>query len=254
MSLFPIQYQCDSCGKKPKNPTSMLCTCGGEYHSDINIGVPATTFEPHYCETIKQHVSSWSDQEKKAKAFRSVDHPEGFTLLQANTKYMKQLKKTYANREDIKAEQFAKDGFKYPKGKNAYLDPQKNTFVDKHTKQPLDSKQYSIPTKPLRISDKVKLKTAAIIVGFMLIASSSFAKIDGVPYVTLTVNGQNYEVPIHTPDFTIPDAKLIMDMLDGDKNSRKIFLEGRKEKLLFIGDGEKIRWLHVTEDKEWVQE
>lgn len=250
--MFKINYQCQSCGDYPKNPKSMICRCGGELRSDINVGVPATTFEPHFCPTIKQYVNSWSDQEKKAKAFRSPDHPEGFTLLQGNKSYMSHLKKVYKNREEIKATQYAKDGLKYPKGKDAYFHPQENRFVNKTSKQPLDSKRYSIPTKPLRISEKVKLKTAAVIVGFMLIASHCYAKIEGVPTVILKVKGVDYEVPIHRPDFTEPQAKIVMDMLDGDKNSRKIFLGTQKERIFFIGDGEKIRWLHVTKKDEWV--
>lgn len=250
MSLFPIKYTCDSCGKVPRNPNTMLCICGGEFRANVNIGVPATTFEPHFCPTLRQHVTSWKDQEKKAKAFRSADHPEGFVLLQDNKKYIRQLKQTHKNREDIIADTYKKDGIKYPKGKQVNFDEQKGRFIDRTSKEPISNKRYSLPSKPLRVSEKVKV--AAVFIGFMFLASSAFAKIPGVPYVTLTVKGVNYEVPIHRPDFTEPQAKIVLDMLDGDKNSRKLFLGGQKERIFFIGD-DKPRWLHVTQKDEWVE-
>lgn len=253
MGLFPLEYECQSCGHKTDSSkmNAMVCECGGNFRNTNHIGVPATTFDAGWCPTLKQYVHSWSDQEKKAKAFRSADHPEGFTLLQGNKKYMKHLKNVYKNREDVKAEQYGKDGIKYPKGKEVYFHPQENRFIDKKTKAPIETKRYSVPTKPTRISEKI-ITAAVFMIGISLAASTASAKIENVPYVTLEVKGVSYEVPIHAPDFYEPDAKLVMDVLDGDKNARKVFLRGKKERIFFIGDGEKIRWLHVTEKNEWV--
>lgn len=254
---FPVfDYICYECGteKDSSNMESFVCECGGQMRLRNSIGLIGTTvgFDPHFCPTLKQHVNSWADQEKKAKAFRSADHPEGFTLLQANKPYMNHLKKVYKNREDVKASQYAKDGIKYPKGKQVYFDEPNGRFVNKFSKEPIDSKRYSVPSKPLRVSEKVKLKAVAMILGFMLIASTGFCKIDGVHYVEIKVKGVSYEVPIYKPDFTELNAKLILDALDGDKNARKIVLQGKTQRTLFIGDGDHIRWLHITENDEWV--
>lgn len=249
-----IQYLCDSCGQKMSDDhRSMMCGCGGTFrNNDMRFLNRPSCFEPHYCDVIKQYVTSWKDQERKAAAFRSDGHPEGLRLLQENTRYMKKLKHVYKHREDIKHQQYAKDGIKYPKGKPVKFDDTVGGFVNKFTHEPINTKKHSVPAVPLRISSK--LKTAAILVGFLLCSSWAFARIEGVPYVPLTVNGVTYDVPIHEPDFTEPKAKIVMDMLDGDKNSRKIFLQGKPKRLLFIGDGDKVRWLYVTEDKEWVVE
>lgn len=250
-----IRYQCDKCGNEmPQDWRSMMCSCGGTFRTEFaRYAGYCSQFEPHFCPTLKTWVSSWKDQERKAAAFRSEDHPEGFTLLQANKKYVNHLKNVRKNAEDIKAQQYAKDGIKYPKGKPVKFDEHKQTFVNKHTHEPITTKRYSTPHVPLRTSSKL-VKKAALVVGFLLCASCSFAKIDGVPYITLTVNGSNYEVPIHQPDFTEEKAKIVLDMLDGDKNARKIFLQGKDQRVFFIGDGEKVRWLYVTKDKEWVKE
>lgn len=134
-----FEYNCQGCGDVKTNHEldSMVCKCGGDYRpSDFTV-MQAVPFDAGWCPTLRQYVSSYSDQEKKALAFRSVDHPKGFVMLNNNRKAINQAKSDYKNREEIKKEIYAKKGLNYKPGSKVHFDRVRNTFVPQGT--PLSS-------------------------------------------------------------------------------------------------------------------
>lgn len=85
------------------------------------------------------------------------------------------------------------------------------------------------------------------------LSTSSLAKLEGVPWVQITVNGQTYEIPIYNPDAQ-SDVYLIKKALSGDAVARDILLQGKDERWLFIGDGDVKRWLKLTPSTEEITE
>lgn len=232
----------------PCNHNSMLCSCGGAFKPDGQVFSPQTSFEPYFDETLKTRVSSWNQAERLGKK-------KGLRLTNDRRSWINKCKKTLENREDIIHSVYKKDGFDYPRGKKVHFDEQKRCFVDQVTKQPV-TKSIVPKKKSLRASDGILRKAASLSVLFLLSVAPLYAArpIEGVPYVVLNVNGNEYDVPIHEPDFTKDDAVLIINMLNGDDASRQVFLGGDEKKELFIGDGETIRWLIVTKDNQYVEE
>lgn len=115
----------------------MVCKCGGDYRPSDALVLSHIPFDAGWCPTLRQNVYSYSDQEKKAAAFRSVDHPQGFQMLNENRKAINQAKFDYKHREEKKKEIYAKQGLKYKMGSKVHFDRVKRTFVPQGT--PLSS-------------------------------------------------------------------------------------------------------------------
>lgn len=262
-----ITYLCQECGyKRPKhyrNPThhpegAMLCPCGGQFKGQGNvISMRGTRFEPHFCHTIKQWVGSWSDQEKKAKAFRSPQHPEGFVLVQDNKRFLKECKDTVKNREDIIHKTYSDDGINYKRGSNVNWSDEKGCFVNSQTKEPVGSKKYSVKKASLRVSEKV-VKAVGVILMLLTISSTADATalrdVEGLRWIPVTVNGVTYQVPEHKDEFFGEQVIMWLKAIEGDQHARTYILGGREKAVLFMGDGDRIIWLYMTKDKVWVEE
>ena len=89
-----FSYACSDCGITRSNQelNSMACECGGEFKLSDSIPNASRPFDAGWCPTLKQNVSSWKDQEKKMLSHRSYSHPEGFTPIQDNKKWMNELR------------------------------------------------------------------------------------------------------------------------------------------------------------------
>lgn len=252
-----IVYFCKACGeRKPKAHDGMICACGGDYRPDGALFNRAPSrFEPHYCPTLKKYLTSWTHQEREAKNFRSPKHPEGFVMANDNHKLLKEFKNTHKNREDVISKAYADDGIKYPKGKNVNWSDEHKTFIDRESKEIVGRKVHSIKSKSLRVSDKVR-KVAAMAGAIMLLTtlahSENLHDIDGLRWFDIKVDGITYSVPEHKHEFFGDQVIIWMKAIDGDVYSRKYLLGNKAEVVLFIGDGESIRWLHLTIDKVWV--
>lgn len=112
--MIEFDYSCDSCGDMKTNITmdSFICQCGGQYRLyDTSLGSPQE-FEPHYAPELKQMVYSWKDAEKKAKAYRTPDHPNGLVLTNDNKRFLSEMKHIRRNREDYIQQCYAKGGMK----------------------------------------------------------------------------------------------------------------------------------------------
>ena len=84
-------------------------------------------------------------------------------------------------------------------------------------------------------------------------ASPAHARIDGVPYITLEVNGETFEVPVYNRLVT-QKFYMIKQMLAGDEVARSMLLGTEDEELIFIGDGDTVRWLKITRTSQEVIE
>lgn len=249
-----LEYVCQDCGtrKYASEMKSMLCKCGGDFRADgMLFKTHVSRFEPHYCPTLKKYLTSWAHQEREAKKFRSPRHPEGLVLANDNKKLIKKCKEIVKNREEIIKETYAKDGINYPKGENVNYSDQKGCFVHRGTDVPFKKKAGKIKKHALRISDKVKMKVAALIF-LTLMTGTSYAGLEEIKHIEVKVNGESHFVPIHEPEFTEEKAVLWLKALDGDIYSRRVILGNQKEAYLFMGDGTKVKWLRLTENKEEV--
>lgn len=209
-------------------------------------------FEPHYCPTLKKYLTSWAHQEREAKNFRSERHPEGLVLADGNKKFIKKCKDIVKNREEIIKETYAKDGINYPKGANVNYSDQKGCFVHRGTDIPFKKKAGKPKQHALRVSDKIIRKVAAVFFITLLSSNVYASGLDDVKHIDLKVNGEVHSVPIHLPEFTEEKAMIWLKALDGDKYARRVLLGNNKEVYLFIGDGTRVKWLRMTENKEEV--
>lgn len=93
---WPTDYICLNCQKVPSEAhDSMVCLCGGDIRPDKTIH-SSRPFEAGWCSTLKCEVTSWKDQEKKAREHRSHSHPQGFVMAH-DSKEMKEEMKKWAN-------------------------------------------------------------------------------------------------------------------------------------------------------------
>ena len=263
--MKPINYECWGCGDLQTNYSlevqqfiydtagAFVCRCGGRYKLVDEVGISGSSdgYAAGYDPTLGCYVSSWRDAEKKAKAYRSPQHPEGFVIANGNKPFIKRCKDTLKNREEIIKETYSQDGINYKKGSDSRWSDSKQCFVKNGTQTPISPKMKGRKVTT-RISEKIK---AAVIILMLVASPASANRLEdaGVPFVELQVRGVSYRVPIYKYAFTHEKAETWMRALDGDKYARQVLLGGEKERVLFIGDGETIRWLHLTESDAWVQ-
>lgn len=137
--MINFDYQCLECGDTTdtKRMDSFSCSCGGTYRLLDSMAVHGGTsnFEPHYSPEVKQMVYSWKDAERKGKAFRSPDHPNGFILTQSNRRFINECKNIKRNKEDFIQETYSKGewgrkgGQKYKPGQKKKVDDVTRTFI-----------------------------------------------------------------------------------------------------------------------------
>jgi len=201
------------------------------------------------------HLTSFSQQEREAKKFRSPQHPEGFVMANDNHKFIKNCKNIHKNREDIIEKTYADDGIKYPKGKNVNWSEDKGVFVHRETKEIVGRKVHSVRKGTARISDKIKkaLIILALVSTHITYAHANLKEVEGLRWIPITVNGVTYEVPEHKHEFFGEQVTMWLKAIDGDMYARKYLMAGQEKATLFIGDGEGVKWLYMTEDKVWVE-
>jgi hypothetical protein len=86
------------------------------------------------------------------------------------------------------------------------------------------------------------------------LSTSLYAKLEGVPFIDLTVQGVTYEVPIYNPKVENMFYHLKKAIEYDDKVSREILLGKSEQRIIFIGDGDKVLWLKLTKDGQEVKE
>ena len=75
-------------------------------------------FNAGWCDTLKCYVTSWKDQETKAKNHRSRSHPNGFSMIQDDKKFLNELKQQRKYKEDILKS--IRPGYKFGEAKKKY--------------------------------------------------------------------------------------------------------------------------------------
>ena len=86
----------------------------------------------------------------------------------------------------------------------------------------------------------------------LFLSQFSYA-LEGVPYISLTIEGKTYSVPI--PNSKVEeDFYLLKKATKGDEDAREILLGGKESRWFYIGDVGVIRWLYITKNKMTVKE
>ena len=80
---------------------------------------------------------------------------------------------------------------------------------------------------------------------FLLVTADAYA-VDGVEKAELVINGCSYSFPIGGSERKL-DILLIKKALNGDVESREMLLNGKEERLFYIGDDFPV-WLHIYPD------
>ena len=83
-----------------------------------------------------------------------------------------------------------------------------------------------------------------LILLFLLISNTAYARIEGVEYTFLEVNGITYDLPIGNPDQK-NELFYIKKALKGDKDALDILIGKEEEGVFWIGD-ESPRWLRLS--------
>lgn len=80
----------------------------------------APVFDAYFDPTIEKHVTSYREQEKLGKSFRSKAHPHGLTIRQ-DTKFHRETEYIKKHKEDYLQMQWSKTGHKYKPGSKARM-------------------------------------------------------------------------------------------------------------------------------------
>ena len=97
------------------------------------------------------------------------------------------------------------------------------------------------------------VKSLCVSLFILSLSANAHARLDGVDFIELDVNGTIYEVPLYNAKVE-NRFYMIQKALDGDKSARK-FLLGNKDSITeFVGDGERKLWLTLTRDGQHIEE
>lgn len=92
---------------------------------------------------------------------------------------------------------------------------------------------------------------SVLVIGLFL-SQFSYA-LEGVPYISLEIEGKTYSVPIPSQRVE-EDFYMLKKATKGDDVAREILLGGKNERWFFIGDAGVVRWALITKDKIQVKE
>lgn len=221
--MITFDYLCSNCGDLKNNHelNSMACACGGSFTLYSGPKMQLSNFQPYFCPTLKQMVYSWKDAEKKAREHRSYAHPEGFTLIQENKKWLNELKYIRKHKEDYKAA--TQPGYK--PGQKHYDDQ----APDRHR---AGRRKYFIAASLALLLLSTPLDAAV-------------GAFDNIEFATIEVKGEEIRFPIGNKERK-QEVYYLKKALRGDMEAREVFMGGAKEKFFFVGV-ETPLWLKMTE-------
>ena len=101
-------------------------------------------------------------------------------------------------------------------------------------------------------------KTLAMILRLFVLATGLFLSqysyaLDGVPYISVTIEGKTYSVPIPSTKAE-PEFYMLKKATQGDEVAREILLGGKDERWFFIGDIGIVRWVYITKTEMHIKE
>lgn len=108
---FQIDYQCDRCSNLKTNKTlgSFACVCGGTYIHVSTVHSVPVVFDSYYDPSVGKYLSSYREQERVGRAYRTPQHPEGLSLVNDNKKFLAEMRNIRRHRLDYIKAQHAKD-------------------------------------------------------------------------------------------------------------------------------------------------
>lgn len=227
--MFKVDYYCQNCGDYKTNVEieTMICGCGGDYRPDGALFGQAAIFDSYFDSRFGKEVTSYRQQEKEGKAWKTAEHPDGLMLINDDKKFMKECRHLKKHKEEYRVANMP-----YYKGG--------------------DMKRGYTVDDPERVKLSRRKTFVMAVICYYLLVGVSFA-LDGADYVGLSVKGVKYEIPI--PNKTIKqEFYLIKKALAGDSIAREIILGTNEEKYYFIGDVGIVRWLVITKTDEYVTE
>ena len=105
---------------------SMVCRCGWSFRPIGALFGSQPVFDSYYDPVLKKHLTSYREQEREGRKFRSKDHPEGLMPLNDNKKFVREMK--YVAKHKIEYKMANNPGYK--PGHKGSWDPDR---PDKHT-------------------------------------------------------------------------------------------------------------------------
>ena len=221
--MISFDYHCTSCGNgsDSKRMNSFVCKCGGEMVLG-NCAEFIKPFVPYYSREMKTHITSLKHEDRMLRA-------KGFAFLHDHKLMKQEASQIRKHREEITQAEYAKIGVKYQPHSGARFDEKRGEMVGGRR-------------------NGFSRKFFSLICALCLSTSVASAKIEGVQYAEVVINGN----PVHFPignDERKNDVFYLKKALNGDKEAREIFLGGQKERMFFIGEYEPL-WLKVSESSE----
>lgn len=223
--MLSFDYTCDYCGTNKSNEDmdSFLCECGGSMR--LNKHLEASVFHPFYSRELKALVTSPKEEERLLKE-------KGLSYLSDHKGMVKEAAYIRRHKDELAIAEYDKLGVRYKGGSNTAFDEKTGEFVSRQTRQ------------------RVSRRTYFTSILLLLLCASAHAKIEGVAYTDITVNGKTYEVPMANKEY-VADLILVKKMLRGDREARELLLSKYPDGWFFIGD-EGPRWLRFSEVSEEV--
>lgn len=156
---------------------------------------------------------------------RDKAHPEGFTFVNDDKKFMRELKHISRHKKEVVYERFKKRG----------KDPASLTATQK--------KWYG-------------WRNRGYLITLVLLLSASLAHADllqGVSYVPLTVNDYKFKVPMYNKHFQTDFVLIKRAVEQKDSVSREILIGDANYRAFYVSDGITKRWLmmYPTHDEVW---
>jgi len=87
----------------------------------------------------------------------------------------------------------------------------------------------------------------------LLSAGTSHAKLSGIDWLPVTIEGVEYELPLYNADAR-KEFELVYRAVNGDEMARAVLLGTNNEKFIYMGDGDRHLWLYIDWDGQRVEE
>lgn len=97
----------------------------------------------------------------------------------------------------------------------------------------------------------MSLILGALLVSVLILSPCN--ALEGVPYITLKIEGKEYSVPI--PNSRVEeDFYMLKKVTLGDEVAREMLLGDKDNRWIFIGDAGIVRWAYLTKTSLTVKE
>lgn len=118
-----FEYRCNHCAQLKTNHEldSFACNCGGNYVLQQGQLLEVPVFDAYYDPSVETYLTSYREQEKVGRKFRSKAHPKGLSIRQ-DTKFHRETEYIKKHKEDYLQMQYKQRGLNYKPGSKATVD------------------------------------------------------------------------------------------------------------------------------------